>query len=143
MSIFLFHLIIWVIMITKSEQDYTRGKQDKNEWLRKSDLLPSDYIFQGEKKAQEVHISVWLKNNGKELEKLAITMETLKSNSLYFLWQSSTNKQRKTPWPWFTIIGTIHSAWRFYPDWIPRSTSAKQDLITDFNNTYAWSIFSF
>ena len=37
-------------MITKSEQDYTRGKQDKNEWLGKSELLPSDYIFQGEKK---------------------------------------------------------------------------------------------
>lgn len=53
-------------MITKSEQDYTRGKQDKNEWLGKSELLPSDYIFQGEKKkAQEVHISVWLKNNEK------------------------------------------------------------------------------
>ena len=38
-------------MITKSEQDYTRGKQDKNEWLGKSELLPSDYIFQGEKKS--------------------------------------------------------------------------------------------
>ena len=52
-------------MITKSEQDYTRGKQDKNEWLGKSELLPSDYIFQRKKKAQEVHISVWLKNNAK------------------------------------------------------------------------------
>ena len=37
-------------MITKSEQDYTRGKQDKNEWLGKSELLPSDYIFQRKKK---------------------------------------------------------------------------------------------
>lgn len=41
------------------------------------ELLPSNHIFQGEKKkAQEVHFSIWLKNNENELKKLAITTET-------------------------------------------------------------------
>lgn len=35
-------------MIAKSEYDYTRGQQD--DWLVKSELLPSNYIFQGQKK---------------------------------------------------------------------------------------------
>lgn len=50
-------------MTAKSKEDYTRGKQDKNERLVKSELLPRDYIFQEKQKAQEVYISIWLKNN--------------------------------------------------------------------------------